>query len=645
MFLRSPVKSFIFRWIFGCGVTFFFLAIGMVIFFYQNKQNTWNLSNEERIYVCQLTETPIEKEKTFLCPLALIASVDNSNYIPVKKSIIAYISKDSLSANLQPGVKLLIKANVSPPKNNGNPEEFDYAFYLKQQGFSGIAFVKQTHWKIIENSGNPTIQQLALRCRSHLLSIYESLNLSSDEKAIVSAITLGYKEDLSPELKQRFSIAGVNHILSVSGLHVGIIFLITNFLLYPIGRNNKKFNILKYGIILIFLWCFAFITGLPPSVIRATTMFSLATIALILNRKSSIFNTICVSAFGMLLYNPFYLFHIGFQLSYLAVFSIVLLQPYLQQSIQVKNPIIKPIWALVTVSIAAQIGTCPLVLYYFHQFPTYFIFANLLVIPITYLITAFAILSLFLESFFGNSWFIKDLLEYCLSFMNNSITVIEQLPYASIQPIWLNQIEVILVFLLLFSCFLFYLKKHFANLTIFFCSLIILLISFNIKLYQSERQSSIAFFYQKESPAINIIHGKNNYLLTEDTTRIAYTAKSYWMKNKVKQPILLTESMIHDNIFYDKQFIHFKSKSIVVLTNNDLSNYQSSIKLPVDYLVIGKGFSSKLEQITQLISPKEIILDASLPPYVSNRLQQECKEQRISYQNITEEGALVLQVH
>ena len=583
---------------------------------------------------------PVEKEKTFLCHAKALFLVNENNRKSIQKDILIYIHKDSLSENLSAGGQLFIQAQVRPPRNNGNPNEFDYAGYLKRQGICGITYLKASDWRLLEKQASVGLKQQALLYRTKLLSVYETLNLQPDEKAILSGLIFGYKQELSPELKNSFSVTGASHVLSVSGLHVGIIYMITSFLLFPIGRNNNRIRIAKEFLIVLLLWCLAFITELSPPVVRAVSMFTLASVAIAINRKASIFNTICVSAFIMLLYNPFYLFDVGFQLSYSAVIAIVLLQPHLQQILPLKNRILKSIWSLLTVSVAAQLGTFPFVVYYFNQFPNYFLLTNLLVIPLTYLITLFAMLSLVLQSAVGNCWFIKDVLAFFLKCMHQSISSIESMPYSSTRNININEIEVIMLFLLIIAGFSFWMKNRFNTLiTILTCLSILITIRF-VKNQQTANQSYITFFYQRTTPAVNIISGKNNFVVTNDMQSMSYAAKNEWLKKNATEPFLLTFPFFHKELFFNDSFIVYKNKRIFILMDNAYLNQQAINPLRVDYLLIGKDFSGKIEQTLLRFNPQQVVLDASLPAYISRRLHQECLEQHIVCHDIAQQGAL-----
>lgn len=219
--------------------------------------------------------------------------------------------------------------------------------------------------------------------QEYLLKPFDRLNLSKEEKSVLATITLGYRKDMSRDVRKRFSLTGVAHLLAVSGFHVAVVcgFLSLLFSFLP---KSPFYRWLKYLLTLCLLWCFVVITGLAPSAVRAGLMLTLYLSGRVLRRTTDGYNTLAAAAFCMLAFNPLYLFDVGFQLSYLAVLSILFLQPRLQDLIMVRNPIVAIPWGWITVTLAAQAGTTLLCLYYFGQFSLVFLCTNL---PLTFLAT------------------------------------------------------------------------------------------------------------------------------------------------------------------------------------------------------------------------------------------------------------------
>ena len=279
---------------------------------------------------------------------------------------------------------------------------------------------------------------------------YQANGLQGEELAIASALTLGDKSMLDKELKRSYSATGASHVLAVSGLHVGIIYLVIIALLQQLFRGNR-FKPIRVILALTGLWSYAFVAGLSASVVRASVMFSLVSIGEMMRRKSPSLNIVFASAFLMLLYEPRYLNDVGFQLSYAAVFAILLLHERIYKSLKISNFILDKAWSLTSVSIAAQLGTMPIMLYHFHQFSNCFWLSGLIVIPAATLLIYGCSLLLMATSFPVISNVIGSLLSGLIKGMNSSIRWLEGLPHSNVSGIAFGGIDVLLLYALLGS--------------------------------------------------------------------------------------------------------------------------------------------------------------------------------------------------
>ncbi|MDR1402586.1 MAG: ComEC/Rec2 family competence protein [Tannerellaceae bacterium] len=253
------------------------------------------------------------------------------------------------------------------------------------------------------------LQELAKAMQQHLTEPFNRLSLSDAEKSVLTAITLGKVQPTPKAVREQFSVTGVAHILSVSGFHVAIVCSFFSMVLSFFCRGHTG-NWVKYALIIVLLWIFTAITGLAPSSVRAATMLMLYLTGRQLRYTTDGYNTLAASAFCMLAYNPFYLFDIGFQLSYIAVWSILYLQPRLNKLLAIKNPLLSAPWGCVTVTLAAQGGVTFLCLYYFGYFPVVFLFTNLPLTLIATLLIPVALFWIFLPPcFFLSAW-----LQFCI---------------------------------------------------------------------------------------------------------------------------------------------------------------------------------------------------------------------------------------
>lgn len=294
-----------------------------------------------------------------------------------------------------------------------------------------LAFLKTEHSRteLYEKNPFPGFLQLAEEKQKQLLSSFETLQLTEQEKSVLSTITVGYRKDMNKGMRQRFAVGGVAHILSVSGFHVAVVcsFLSLAFLIFP---RNKLFKCIRYLLMVSLLWMFVYITGLAASSVRAAIMLSLYLTGKLLRRTSDSYNILAASAFCMLMYEPLYLFDIGFQLSYLAVLSILYFQPKLNSLLEIRNPLFAKPYGWITVTVAAQVGTTFLCLYYFGQFSLVFLFTNIpLTIIATFLIPVALVWMMIPSDCFGYH-FLQSLVEMSTRSMLWIVDKFSSIPYA-----------------------------------------------------------------------------------------------------------------------------------------------------------------------------------------------------------------------
>lgn len=426
------------RWLFGASFALFLLSLGII----RTKQTQAILWGRESIsstfLLAEINEIPQEKPNSF----GAIARLCGEG-VPQGSSVMLYIAKDSLSADLSFGDLILFPSDMVKEERND-----EFTQYLHSIGCSGSLYLPRNKWRRIGKSNRFSITNEAQKARQKVERIYERTGLEGEELSILCALTLGDKRHLSQELKSSYSATGASHILAVSGLHVGIIYLVLLALLRRL-LPGERLRFARIPITLLALWSYAFIAGLSASVVRASTMLSLVAIGEMIGRKSGTLNTVFASAFCMLLYRPQYITDIGFQLSYAAVISILLLQEKIYKTFTTKNFIIDKIWSLTSVSIAAQLGTLPIVLYHFHQFSNLFWLSGLIVIPTATLLIYASALLLITTSFPTISGWIAHLLQTVTSWMNQCIRWMEQLPHAAIKEIPYNGTDILLFYLIL----------------------------------------------------------------------------------------------------------------------------------------------------------------------------------------------------
>ena len=628
-FVMQSRHAYRLRWLFGVGVAMFLFLMGYYISERKQQQATFNQFNEQAFFVGSLLESPAEKTNSLACKMMVEEKYVSAQFVKMTSPALIYIAKDSISLCLKKGDVLLFRTTFQRPSPAMNPKGFDYADYLSNKGIKATAYVKTGEWKLIAHQEVFSFASLAERSRNNLLQIYETLHLPEDQYAVLAALTIGYKNALDPDVQEDFSHSGAMHILSVSGLHVGVIYLILQTVFSFVFRKSK-WKFINTVFIICSLWIYAFITGLPPSVVRAATMFSLVAVGVAIERRSQIYNTISVSAFVILLYDPNLLFDVGFQLSYCAVIGIVYFQPKIGTLLYVKQKWLKWLWDLTAVSLAAQIATFPLALYYFHQFPNYFLFSNYIAIPLSTFIIYLAVVFLVFSPIPWLVFIPGYLLKKMLFLLNASVGFIHDLPHA-VSICYLSFFQLFLLFavLVLFS---FYLEnKKYGSLMVTLCFLLIFVLSHVFVHYQTLQLNQLVVYADRKHTHVNFITQHHQRVFTTDTIAASLSASNYWKSRKIHDPEF---KILHSSCFYT-----FKGKKILILTDHLLHRKTTNKPIEADFLIIGNGLKPRAGELLSCVSPQICIADQSIAAWYVDQLREICQEKAISFYSIAEQGA------
>lgn len=660
------LKRYSLRWCFGVTITALCFIGGWLGITKQFQQTIYTFPQEEAIYRVLITDTPQAKEHTYLCRTLLKEHCDSISIHSIDRNVILYLKRDSAAAQLRTGDELLVSTRISPPANNKNFDEFDYARYLMRTGISGTGYVASGKWTILSSNGqalSPSLQPdatnnhylrtsiLYLRntansYREKIISLYHELGFSDDELAVLSALTIGDKTELSESIRESYSVAGASHILALSGLHIGLLYALLYFILQPVAKRGNTGRCLRSLFLIILLWTFAFFTGFSPSVVRSVTMFSILALADMSGRQSFSLNTLAATAWLMLLCNPAWLFDVGFQLSFVAVTSILLIQQPIYQLFTIKSRTGKYVWGLMSVSIAAQLGTAPLVIFYFSRFSTHFLLTNLIVIPLATIILYAAVFMLLITPFAWIQAYVAEGVRKLLEILNLFVRWVERLPYSSIDGIWLYQLEIFGIYVSLLLLFYYYMNRRYKNLITSLSFILLLAICHVTMLWIDRPQSSLLFYNVRGCPAVHCIesdgHSWMNYADTlSDKQLLKRVATNYWNHHHLLPPKEITADYQTIGFSRQQQMLSWQGCRICMVSDNRWRNKSNvSALYTIDYLYLCKGYDGHLEELTRLFVPGCIILDASLSEYRRNRLEDECKQSGLRFISLSEEGSV-----
>lgn len=400
-------------------------------------------------YRAIISSRPVVKEKTVSCDLMVVGL--SRKAFKVKASFL----RCSSAEHLQVGQGIEAVSLIEPPRNY-EKSTFDYRRYLLFHGYRGTTFILPDNWQgcAVSFSSVPAVDRVrvkALALREKLLQRYISLGSTGQDFAVLSAMTLGDRTTVSAALADDYSVSGAAHVLALSGLHLGIIFSVLTLLFSRLGVRS-----LSLGLVVIAVWAFVFLVGMSPSVMRSAVMLTVYSFISLLNRDSFTLNSLSIAAVVLLVANPFNLYDVSFQMSFLSVFSILLLYRPLYRLLPQRwrrNRVVNWLWQMTCVSTAAQAGVAPLVAFYFHRFSSYFLFTNLMVIPTATLILYGAVLMLLLTPLpLLQSWVAAALFRL-VGWLNSGVSLIASWPGASIENIHISTVQVLLCYVIIASAF------------------------------------------------------------------------------------------------------------------------------------------------------------------------------------------------
>ena len=638
--VASAVKDYKYRWLFGLILNLQLILIGVVVVHIRDD----DLDVNRDYFVAKIAECPTEKEKSVKVIMELQSD---------EGSVMTYFEKNDRSLNLKYGDVI---AFFEPPKIvelSKNPEQFDYQRYLSRKGIQRQVYLKDDSWFLLkQNRANP-LYRISFTLRDFLLKTMRDLGVEGEEYAVAAAILLGYDDTLPTELRQKYVAAGSMHILCVSGMHVGVIFMVFSYLLAFLNKRKRWQHLLKQSLLLILIWFYAFLAGLAPSILRATIMLTFVVLGDMINREGVIINSLAASAFLLLCINPANLFDIGFQLSYCAVIGIVVLQKPIYRMFYFKLKIIDKIWELTSVTLAAQIATAPLSIYYFHQFPLYFWLSNLFMTPISSVVIIGGMLMLLVFFIPYINIGVAFCVKWMIYAMNFVVSWIENLPMSIVKGLYINNLEfvcLLVAFLLLMMVVEHKRKKLFFGIL---SMLLIFSVSQLTRAVIQRNQMSLTIYSIKKSTAIDFVCGNGHVLLCDTTVINNPSVTNFNIDNNLikegvfsKGATLLLDGDDFDNSYMKKRgnIISFGGKSIGFFDENSTFGVRLPYRPHLDYFIVRGNKNVDIERLLNCYIIDLLIIDGSVPDYLSQKIIKQADEIGQKYYDLKTEGAFVLKM-
>ena len=536
------------------------------------------------------------------------------------------------------GDLLIGRAQILPIAPAMNPGGFDAAaYYGRQQIYFRCRFYSGQYQRIEQKNPSAAFAWMYALKQSCLRMLRKYI-IGKNEQAIAEALLIGYKQQLDAELVNAYSEIGIVHIIAISGMHMALLFALLNLCVGKLSRLPMG-NWIKLFIQLTAIWVFTWITGGSASVLRAAGIFSALSLGEALGRKNQPFNSLAGSAVCLLLINPFFLQDAGFLLSYAAVMGILLLAKPLYRCVYTCNPLLSTIWQLNAVTIAAQLFTLPLILYYFHRFPLFFLCSNMIAIPLSGLILYGEIFILLLSAFPGIARIIGSCTEWSIRLMNQWTIATHRLPGASLGGIYLSGMQAILLsaaIILLYAGWYFRKRIYWYGAAIALVSITTL---YSFRSMQQSNQQYWVIYQLKGKTAIHLIGGKQQFLLSDTAQTIEPVLRSfesnaewYWGAQQYGMPYSMR---------YQYPIISGKQGILAILRGKDTAALR---RLPkqADFILITDNSSLKLAEILAKTRCSHFIFDGSNAMWKIREWKKEAERLHLRHYSTPEQGALII---
>ena len=631
----------------GIIIQLFIVALGAWLTWQQDVRHhaTWygNFYKDSSYLVVRIDEPLVEKNKSFKADGYVETLVQNGKAVAAEGKLLLYFSKDSVQTNLKYGDRIIIHKDLQAIKNSGNPGAFNYQRYAAFQGIFHNVFLKEKDWVILQGTSKNWFKQFIFLAREYVLGVLQRwVGSNKDELGIAEALLIGYTNDLDKDLVQAYSNTGVVHIIAISGMHLALIYVLLVWVFAKIPVVNKS-KWLQLVLILACLWMFSLLTGASPSVLRAAVMFSFIAVGKNIYKEASIYNSLAASAFVLLCYNPYYLWAVGFQLSYLAVLSIVIFQKPIYNCIYIKNKWVDKAWQLMAVSTAAQLLTFPVCIYYFHQFPNLFLISNMIAVPLSGLILYAEIILVAFSWIPFVGTYMGKLVAALVGLMNKIILWINDLSFAVWDKIPATVLSTWLLYAVVagFGAWLILRQKKYFKMAQLALLLFLMQSAYNN--WHAGKQQKLIVYNVPRYKAIDLINGSHYQFVGDSILLQDGLLQNFHLKpGRVALQLGKRLDSLTDVVNYG-MFYKFNNKKILV-ADTQLNFAPGIQKIQLDLIIISKNPKIRIASLAETFNCKLFVFDASNPAWKIEKWKKECRDLQLKYFSVPESGAFIYNI-
>ena len=590
--------------------------------------------DQSKALVLKLEEPLVEKPATWKAVANVQTVYKEGTSLPADGKVILYFQKDALPPALGYGSRIVVGKPLQAVRSSGNPGAFDYRRYSLFEGITHQVYLLPHEYRTLPAAEQNRFKALLFRSRQAIVGVLQTYIPDTKEQGLAEALLIGYKDDLDKDLLLAYSNTGVVHVIAISGLHVGLIYWLLLGLTRPLKRKGGR--AVHLLLVLLGLWGFGALAGAGASVMRSVVMFSFLAGAEVVGRRAWIYNTLALSAFGLLCYNPFWLWDVGFQLSYAAVGSILLFYHPLRSLVYFPNKGINALWKMTAVTLSAQLLTTPLVLYHFHQFPLLFLLTNLVAVPLSSVVLLGEIglcAVAFLPSVAG---LLGRLLSSLIGFMNTYIERMDSVSFGVWGGISITVVQTVLLTVALAAAAWWLMERHKeAVTTAAVCAVLFLILRIH-SFQQADRQHKLIVYNIPKHRAIDVIEGRacrfiGDAAVQEDVLLRSYNLQPSRVLHRVAP--VSPPSHLHSFRWGERQ---------VLLIDSTVQLRKEDTLQRVDLLILSGNPKLYMHTLVQSFRVAQVVADASVPRWKAALWKRDCDSLHLPFHDVAEKGAFVL---
>lgn len=648
-FFKYPYR---YRWVFGGAFSVLLFAAGYFRVISHNELRQPGHFSEKlpagHYFIGTVYDAP-SKGARLKVPVQVEAiGAEPEALTPATGNLLLFLPITPQSETLRYGDRVAVRASIRPAESSGNPHAFDYGRYLHFQNIHFQSFVKTDSLALLSRGHGNFVWRAAFGCREKLLALLHEHFPTQDEYAVASALLVGYKDDLSDDLRTAYAETGSMHALAVSGTHVGFLYAGLFFLLRRLRLRGRWGRAAENIVLLAAIWAFTFLTGATASVLRASVMFSTYLLGKAMFRDASVWNVLSASAFGLLVYNPYFLFDAGFQLSYAAVAGMVFFFPRFYRISPILPKWLDYAWQVLLVGFAAQLGTLPLSLYYFHQFPVFFWLAGWVVVFGGAVFMAGGAALVLLDALFPVlAHWLGAGLYWMLWGINQLIVGIQHLPGSVVGGIWIAGWAAALLYVVIALLGAMMVRRKAGYLLGALGVLLFLILCRGARSFDRMGQAHMTVYNISPNTLIDFFDGEHLVSL-QDTLRdkqVLFAAQPHRWALGAREQIALNlaadTSLQHPNLWYSPPFIQFYDQKIVLLEDAGQLGPKGATRVGADVLILSKSPRVRIADCLQQFPCKLVVFDASNTRKQASRWKAECLDLNVACYDVREQGAWV----